>query len=398
MANSVVDAFTKGVSLGELMRQRKREEELNRILQGAYQEPIAGRPAQTFTTPAFGDEDARMYDPGTPVELPGTPGRPGGFDFQNALAGLYKGGFGREALSLQQTQESNELAKLLRQAQLAKAIRPNLSEPKAGMIDGKEIFFRTDDAGNVFDLSGQPINQPIQPRPQQPLVENYGAPVAGVDEQGNPVYFQPGKRGGAPSIVPGIKPPKEPESQRNQAAALRRLESARRKADIVTAKIEEALSKTGFWTTGIPGTVLGMIPSTGAYNLDRTIDTIKANIGFQELQAMREASPTGGALGQVAVKELDFLQASIASLEKGQDPEVLKANLEAVRTHFQNWKNAVEQSYQEQYKELPPPQAGPSASPTGQPPAALQPGKTIEDGYIYLGGDPAKPESWKKLR
>jgi hypothetical protein len=35
---------------------------------------------------------------------------------------------------------------------------------------------------------------------------SYGAPVAGVDANGNPVYFQPSKNGGAPAIIPGVKP------------------------------------------------------------------------------------------------------------------------------------------------------------------------------------------------
>lgn len=35
----------------------------------------------------------------------------------------------------------------------------------------------------------------------------YGAPVAGVDGGGNPIYFQPSKDGGAPSILKGVAPP-----------------------------------------------------------------------------------------------------------------------------------------------------------------------------------------------
>lgn len=35
---------------------------------------------------------------------------------------------------------------------------------------------------------------------------SYGQPVAGVDATGNPVFFQPDKGGGAPAIVPGVKP------------------------------------------------------------------------------------------------------------------------------------------------------------------------------------------------
>lgn len=36
---------------------------------------------------------------------------------------------------------------------------------------------------------------------------SYGAPVAGVDMNGNPIYFQPSKDGGAPSIIKGVAPP-----------------------------------------------------------------------------------------------------------------------------------------------------------------------------------------------
>lgn len=36
----------------------------------------------------------------------------------------------------------------------------------------------------------------------------YGAPMAGVDAKGNPVFFQPDKGGGAPAIIPGVTPPK----------------------------------------------------------------------------------------------------------------------------------------------------------------------------------------------
>lgn len=39
---------------------------------------------------------------------------------------------------------------------------------------------------------------------------SYGSPVAGVDANGNPVFFQPSKNGGAPSIVAGVKPEPKP--------------------------------------------------------------------------------------------------------------------------------------------------------------------------------------------
>jgi hypothetical protein len=42
---------------------------------------------------------------------------------------------------------------------------------------------------------------------------SYGAPVSGIDANGNPVFFQPSKDGGAPAIVPGVKPkPDQPKA------------------------------------------------------------------------------------------------------------------------------------------------------------------------------------------
>jgi hypothetical protein len=120
------------------------------------------------------------------------------------------------------------------------------------------------------------------------------------------------------------------------------------KADIVIGKVDEALNQTGVLSTGLTGKVLGMVPGTKAYDLDKTIDTIKAQIGFSELQAMREASPTGGALGQVAIQELVMLQSTIASLEHGQSEAQVRRALQQVKKHFENWKGAVSQSQQGQ--------------------------------------------------
>jgi hypothetical protein len=173
-------------------------------------------------------------------------------------------------------------------------------------------------------------------------------------EIGRGPMFQPVKPPAAPKAPTGFryKPdsdelepipggPKDTTPKDNARAS-----GAIQKADTVIGKVDEALGKVGFSSTGLTGTVLGMVPGTQAYDLDKTIDTIKANLGFSELQAMRDASPTGGALGQVAIQELAMLQSTIASLDKGQKQESLVKGLEQVRKHFQNWKNAVLQAQQ----------------------------------------------------
>lgn len=151
----------------------------------------------------------------------------------------------------------------------------------------------------------------------------------GTDEEGNPRLV----------AIPG-GPAAQKETKINEAKAMR-LQLAKNKADAVIGKVNEALGQSGFFTTGLTGAALGKIPGTSAYDLDKTIDTIKANIGFGELQAMREASPTGGALGAIAVQELTALQSTVASLDKGQSREQLESNLKKIKQHYETWKNLV---------------------------------------------------------
>jgi hypothetical protein len=123
-----------------------------------------------------------------------------------------------------------------------------------------------------------------------------------------------------------------------------RQDAALSRANLVIDKVEKALDQTGILTTGVLGAMSGITPGMPAYNYQKTLDTIIGNIGFQELQAMREASPTGGALGQVAVKELEMLQSVLSSLDRGQSRAQQTENLQAVGSHFENWKNTVRQA------------------------------------------------------
>ena len=149
------------------------------------------------------------------------------------------------------------------------------------------------------------------------------------------------KPDGTVEAIPGGKA--DMEAQENKRKGQLSVQSARDKAKIVSGKVDEALGQTGFMSTGYIGKKLSELPGSNAYDLNRTLETVKANIGFQELANMRAASPTGGALGSIAVRELDFLQAAIASLDQGQSTAQLKKNLEAVKTHFNNWKQVMEQ-------------------------------------------------------
>jgi len=152
---------------------------------------------------------------------------------------------------------------------------------------------------------------------------------------------------GGLEAIPGG--PADKKDQIKDAKDSMRAESAVGRADLVIGKVDEALASVKGESivsqrTGFFGSQAAKIPGSEAYNLRRTADTIKANIGFQELQAMREASPTGGALGQVAVQELNMLQAVIANVDPDQSPAVLKKNLEQVKKHMTAWRNVMERA------------------------------------------------------
>ena len=82
---------------------------------------------------------------------------------------------------------------------------------------------------------------------------NMGAPVAGVDEQGNPVFFQPSKTGGTPAIVPGVRPsPKGMTQEQGKVAGFAdRVQASNAvlsspPADLMTAKVADAIPGGNF--------------------------------------------------------------------------------------------------------------------------------------------------------
>lgn len=101
--------------------------------------------------------------------------------------------------------------------------------------------------------------------------------------------------------------------------------------DLVLEDIDRAIESAGTWTTGLAGSVLENVPGTSAFDLSKALDSVKANIGFDKLQEMRDNSPTGGALGQVSEWELQLLQSVLGSLEQAQTKEQFTYNLNRIK-------------------------------------------------------------------
>jgi hypothetical protein len=72
------------------------------------------------------------------------------------------------------------------------------------------------------------------------------------------------------------------------------------------------------------------IPGTPESRIQQFTESALSNVGLDTLQAMREASPTGGALGQVPIQQQQRLEQVLGSLRLDQNPEDLEANLKRV--------------------------------------------------------------------
>lgn len=107
---------------------------------------------------------------------------------------------------------------------------------------------------------------------------------------------------------------------------------------------KEAIADTGYLTTGVGGVVLGLLPGTPAADLKEMTSTLKANLAFKRLFDMRQASTTGGALGNVSNQEIKLLHDSWRSLSQFQSEEQMEANLNAVLEKYERVKYLMEQA------------------------------------------------------
>lgn len=142
------------------------------------------------------------------------------------------------------------------------------------------------------------------------------------------------KEDGTAEAIPGG--PADIKAGEAGVKAGQRAAAATLAAQNVLGAVSEAKGLVGINTAG-PGSALSRVPGTDARDLSAKLETVKANLGFDRLQQMRDMSPTGGALGAVAVQELIALQSTVASLDQGQSPSQLKKSLAKIETHYNNW-------------------------------------------------------------
>ncbi|RPF70442.1 hypothetical protein [Aurantiacibacter spongiae] len=109
---------------------------------------------------------------------------------------------------------------------------------------------------------------------------------------------------------------------------------AQMRAVVQAAREAKDLSRNWF-ATGFGSETAAGISGTAARDIRARLDTIAANNAFSQLQAMRAASPTGGALGAVSERELQLLQSTISSLDPTQSDSQFRDSMDAIIANYQ---------------------------------------------------------------
>ena len=139
------------------------------------------------------------------------------------------------------------------------------------------------------------------------------------------------------------------EKQKNLPKVRDTLVALNRQWDLVEKTIDEAIGMSSLTTTGF-GSLLANVPGTTQKTLGKKLETIKANIGFDKLQQMRNDSPTGGALGQISDKENLLLQAVQGSLDQSLSDEELIKNLQQIKDNLAEIRQEKNESFMADYR------------------------------------------------
>lgn len=141
----------------------------------------------------------------------------------------------------------------------------------------------------------------------------------------------------------------EQKLELNLPAARQHVEMVNQNIDKLDAALADLNKTPGL--ENITGTIAGR-----TWNLTNTatgaqakLNHIKSNIFTSSLQAMREASKTGGAVGNVSDKEGDKLERTLAALDQAQSTEDFKKNILKAQEQLKTSKAIIQRAFDDQY-------------------------------------------------
>ena len=139
------------------------------------------------------------------------------------------------------------------------------------------------------------------------------------------------------------------------------------------SKLETLRNSPGL--TDITGAIAGRLPakmhvSAEARKALALLNTIKARGGFQELNNMKQSSPTGGALGQVSDREEQLLQNAFGSLDTSQDTPDFQRAIDSVINEIKASQAHTQQAYDMDYAYRQSPNPATGKTPATKPAAS----------------------------
>ena len=328
-------------------------------------------------------------------------------------------------------QRETEAAKLIREAQqeLLKDKRVQDNPVLKALVAKGDIAgvsqYLAPQASNDYDryamakYDNRPFNQ-LTPAEKQVVITqvnedkkasamqfNLGSPVAGLDASGQPVFFQPSKTGGVPSIVPNIRPIQEPkpptEEQSKARTFFKRMEGSTKvfNQPALDAKGNPILDANGNPLTieqvagkpEIGAEIAGALPLIGGV-AQRGAESTNRQLYRQAQENWVTANlrkESGAVIGE---QEFDReIKKYFPQINEG--PEVIAQKAESRRIAEEGMKSNANFPTQKTTEPEQTAQPTQKAQPKQTSAKGLKIGQVV-NGFKYLGGDPNNQNSWSK--
>jgi hypothetical protein len=149
--------------------------------------------------------------------------------------------------------------------------------------------------------------------------------------------------------IEGISPKELQKREAALPAATQSVKGFEAKSDSFIKDLEALRDHPGL--EGITGAVYGRTPSIGKESsaAQALYEKVMAKGGFQALQDLRDASKTGGALGNVSNQEGKQLSSSFAAIQRTQSADDVKAAINQAIADIEGAKTRTREAYDATY-------------------------------------------------
>jgi len=227
--------------------------------------------------------------------------------------------------------------------------KPQTYTPSADM-QGYELAKSEGFKGTFFDYkrqlaeAGRAPSLPREPSKTVAVVGPEGKPIFVSAEEAIRERMTPAKE------MEGLTPKEKQAREAKYPQATSAVKTFESTTDTLIKDLRTLRDHPGL--SSITGIAAGRIPgiTQSGREAEAIYDKVVARGGFQELQNMRNASPTGGALGNVSNQEGSQLRQAFAAIDRRQDaPSVKKAIDDAIQ-QLEGSKTRVREAYDLTYE------------------------------------------------